>query len=80
MVMLDDYDLRLFGYTEGAPHVRVPTAHPAYVELERELAKPVAGVRDDGWVYLYTIQEWRRVAAKQRAQTGRGHAVGANAR
>jgi hypothetical protein len=74
-MMLDDYDLRAFGFTEGARHVHVPSGHPAFLELEQGRVKPVAAVREQGWVYLFTIQDWKRVAAKQRSLAGRNRAV-----
>lgn len=74
-MMLDDYDLRTFGFTEGARHVHVPSGHPVFSVLEQGRAKPVAAVREQGWVYLFTIQDWKRVAAKQRSQVGRNRTV-----
>lgn len=74
-MMLDDYDLREFGYEEGSKHVHVPPGHPAFVELEQGRAQPVGGVQDHGWVYLFTIQDWKRVAAKQRAQAPRDRSL-----
>jgi hypothetical protein len=75
-MVLDDYDLRKFGYEEGARHVQVPSGHPAFMELDQGRAKPVAAVREQGsWVYLFTIQDWKRVAAKQRTQVPRDRSV-----
>lgn len=67
-MMLDDYDLHSMVLAEGSAHVQVPSNHPAFAELEKGRVKPVGGIRAQGWVYLFRIKDWNRLAAQQRAQ------------
>ncbi|HTI52520.1 MAG TPA: hypothetical protein VL475_16265 [Planctomycetaceae bacterium] len=69
--MLDNYDLHMLGFKEGALHLEIPADHPAYAELEQAGAKPVGAVHGNEAVYLFTIQEWRRIAAQQRSRIQR---------
>lgn len=67
-MMLDDYDLHELVLAEGSAHVQVPSHHPAFAELEKGRVKPVGGIRAQGWVYLFRIKDWNRLAAAQRAE------------
>jgi hypothetical protein len=65
--MLDNYDLRMLGFQEGAGHLKIPADHPAYAELEEAGAKPVGALHGEPDVFLFTIDEWHRIAARQRS-------------
>jgi hypothetical protein len=65
--MLDNYDLSTLGFKGEAEHLEIPADHPAYAELEQAGAKPVGVLHGEQEVYLFTIDEWSRIAAEQRS-------------
>lgn len=69
--MLDNYDLSTLGFIAGAGHLEIPADHPAYAELEQAGAKPVGALHGERAVYLFTIDEWSRIAAEQRSRERR---------
>jgi hypothetical protein len=67
LLMLADFDLREFGFSDHSRYILVPSGHPAIMELEQDQARPVGAVQEQGWFYLFRVQDWNRVATDQLA-------------
>lgn len=67
--MLDDYDVSALRFRDGSRYLQLPASHPAVEELTKAEVHAVGAIRDQEWLYLYPIEDWNIVAARQRSAT-----------